>query len=88
MTNPINLYLARKKSEYIITEIPEIPLLNSLGIRSGTRIKLLNRYVLGGPVLLRVEGAYTVALGKDIAGLITVSQVSYNERAATEVFAV
>ena len=58
-----------------MTSIPDIRLLKNLGLRAGTRVKIQNRYALGGPVLLRVEGAYSIALGKDIAEQISVQEI-------------
>jgi len=63
----INLYEARKNDAFKVTFVPDIRLLENLGIRVGTHVEIQTRYGLGGPVLLRVEDAYSVALGKDIA---------------------
>jgi hypothetical protein len=71
-TNTFCLYEAKKKNEFIVAKTPDIALLKNLGIRAGTRIKIQHRYALGGPVLLWVEGTYTVAVGKDIAKQIEV----------------
>jgi len=62
-----NLYFAEKNSKLKITSLPSIGLLESMGLRRGTQVKIQNRYSLGGPVLLRVEDAYSVAVGKDVA---------------------
>ena len=70
-----NLYEARNKGTFQVISTPGIGLLENLGLRRGTQVKVQNRYALGGPVLLRVEGAYTVALGKDIARQIAVREV-------------
>jgi len=71
-----NLYAAGKEGMFQITSVPNIGLLENMGLRSGTKIAIQNRYALGGPVLLRVEDAYSVALGKDIAVQIGVKQVA------------
>jgi len=71
----INLYEANKRGTFQVLSVPGIGLLENLGVRTGTQITLQNRFALGGPVLLRVEGAYSVALGKDIAKQITVQEV-------------
>jgi Fe2+ transport system protein FeoA len=68
----INLYDAKKYEKFIVASIPEIDLLENLGVRAGTNIFLQARYIFGGPVLLRVEDSYTIALGKDIATRIEV----------------
>ena len=70
-----NLYSASGNSIFQVTSVPDIGLLESLGLRSGTKVKVQNRYIFGGPVLLRVEDAYSVALGKDIATQIGVEEV-------------
>jgi len=71
----MNLYTAKKNSTFKVLSVPDIGLLENLGLRTGTQITLQNRYIWGGPVLLRVENAYSVALGKDIAKQITVKEV-------------
>jgi len=72
----VNLYKAQKNKMFTVSSVPDIGLLENLGVREGTRISLQNRYALGGPVVLRIENAYSVALGKDVAGLITVTDAS------------
>jgi len=62
----INLYKADKNKIYQVINAPD-GLLESMGVRSGVRVEIKNRYVLGGPVLLRVEDAYSIAIGKDVA---------------------
>jgi len=77
MTNqPINLYQGKKHGNFQVASVPQIPLLESMGLRVGTNITLQNRYALGGPVLLRVEDTYSIALGKDIAQQIAVNEVA------------
>ena len=71
-----NLYTAPKNGVFTVISVPNIDLLENLGVRVGASIAMQNRYALGGPVLLRVENAYSVALGKDIAQQITVKEVS------------
>ncbi|MCL2201849.1 MAG: ferrous iron transport protein A [Oscillospiraceae bacterium] len=70
----INLYSAEKNNVFTVVSVPNIGLLENLGIRLGTTISLQNRYAFGGPVVLRVEDAYSVALGKDVASQITVKE--------------
>ena len=69
---PVNLYEAEKTQNFEVASVPKIGLLESIGLRIGTRICIKNRYAFGGPVLLRVEGAYDLALGKEIAQQIAV----------------
>ena len=70
----VNLYNAKKDGEFQVVSVPDIGMLKNLGVHTGTHIAVQNRYALGGPVLLRVEGAFTVAIGKDIARQITVRE--------------
>lgn len=74
----INLYSAQKKGVFEVVSIPGIAQLNNLGIRVGTKVHVQSRYKLGGPVLLRVEDDFTVAIGKDIATQIAVKEVQCN----------
>jgi len=76
---PINLYQGKKHASFQIASMPQIPLLENMGLHIGTNITLQNRYALGGPVLLRVEEAFSLALGKDIAQQITVNEVISHE---------
>jgi len=73
---PTNLYEAKKKTPIQVSSIPMIGLLENIGIRVGTNMMVKNRYAFGGPVLLLVEGAYSVAIGKDIAQQIAVREVT------------
>ena len=68
----INLYEARKHRTFQIVSVPPVGLLENLGVYAGTRVAIQARYAFGGPVLLRVAGAYLVAVGKDIAKQIVV----------------
>ncbi|MCL2545808.1 MAG: ferrous iron transport protein A [Oscillospiraceae bacterium] len=70
----INLYEATKRGTFQVTSVPQIGLLEGMGLRIGTKVTVQNRYALGGPVLLRVEDTYSIALGKDIAQQIAVSR--------------
>ena len=73
--NTLSLYSAKKNTDFMVVSAPDIGLLNSLGLRAGTKATVQNRYALGGPVLLRVEDTYSVAIGKDIAKQIEVTEV-------------
>jgi Fe2+ transport system protein FeoA len=75
--NAFNLYDANKNKQLQIVALPNIGLLKNLGVRIGSNVKVQNRYALGGPVLLQVEGAFSVALGKDIATQIAVKESSF-----------
>ena len=73
--NSTNLYEGKGRT-FQVTSVPNIGLLKNMGLRTGANITVQNRYSLGGPVLLRIEGAYSVALGKDIALQIGVKEVA------------
>lgn len=72
----INLYEAGKGNSYLVDSVPKIGLLENLGLRVGTQVTVQSRYALGGPVLLRVEDTFAVAIGKDIATQIAVRKVT------------
>ena len=67
-----SLYEAGKAGSFQVVSVPNIGLLENLGVRAGAQIRIQSRYAFGGPVLLCVEGAYSVAIGKDIAEQIEV----------------
>jgi len=70
-----NLYEGKVKGTFQVTSIPNIRLLENMGLRAGTQVTIQNRYSLGGPVLLRIEEAYSIALGKDIAKQISIREI-------------
>jgi len=72
----MSLYDAKKNGVFHVVSAPDIALLESLGLRNGTRILVQSHYSFGGPVLLRVENAFTIAIGKDIAIQIMVEEVA------------
>ena len=72
----IKLYEARKNGVFQVTSTPDISLLENIGLRNGTQVLVQSRYAFGGPVLLRVENAFTIAIGKDIATQIEVKEVT------------
>ena len=76
ISTAISLYEAKKNSCFQVKSMPDIGLLENIGLRVGSVITIQNRYALGGPVLLRIEDAFAVALGKDIAAQITVREVA------------
>ena len=71
----ISLYNAKKQGVFEVMTLPAISMLGNLGLRPGTHVTVKGRYALGGPVLLRVENAFVVAIGKDIATQIAVKEV-------------
>lgn len=76
MTKTMNLYQAKKNGAFQVISTPNINMLENIGLRNGTMFVVQSRYALGGPVLLRVENAFTVAIGKDIATQIGVKEVT------------
>jgi Fe2+ transport system protein FeoA len=62
-----NLYSAEKSRPLQVTHVPNIKMLENIGVRCGTSLTVQTRYGMGGPVLIHIENAYNVALGKDIA---------------------
>ena len=72
----MNLYEAKKNGSFKVASVPNIGLLQNLGLCVDTNITVQGRYALGGPVLLRVEDAFAVAIGKDIATQIAVKEVA------------
>ena len=72
MTLVVNLYEAGEGGSYQVASVPNIGLLENLGVRGGTNVTVHSRYAMGGPVILRVEDAFSVAVGKDIATQIAV----------------
>jgi Fe2+ transport system protein FeoA len=77
----INLYSAKKKGVFEVVSMPGIAQLSNLGVRIGTQVAVKGRYGLGGPVLLRIDNDFTLAVGKDIATQIAVKEVRCHESA-------
>ncbi|MCL2019540.1 MAG: ferrous iron transport protein A [Oscillospiraceae bacterium] len=76
MNNKLYLYNADRKRKFSIISTPKISLLENLGIREGTTVSVQSRHPWGGPVLLRVEDAYSLAVDKDVAKQIEVREVA------------
>ncbi|HHX71066.1 MAG: FeoA family protein [Miniphocaeibacter sp.] len=73
-TNPNSLYNVKANNNYVIDKVPNANLLPCLGIYPKSIVSKKYRYRLGGPVIL-VTGNREVAIGKDIAENIIVSEV-------------
>jgi Fe2+ transport system protein FeoA len=69
----MSLYSAEKNNCYRVTAVPDVGLLKNLGLGVGTQVVVSQRYSWGGPVLLNVNDAFFVAVGKDIATEILVA---------------
>jgi len=78
-SDAITLYMAQKNGHFTVMDVPDIDLLENLGVRSGASVSLQNRYAFGGPVVLKIENAYSVAIGKDIASQIIVKEAAGDE---------
>jgi len=72
----MNLYEARKNKAFKIVSVPNNELLKNLGIHQNREVIIQNRYAFGGPILLRVQNAYSVAIGKDIAKQISIKEAA------------
>lgn len=59
----------------IIKSLPQMKLLDSLGLREGTTIMILSRQPLNGPLVIQL-GRRSIALGRDISDQIHVDEVS------------
>ena len=68
-----NLYNVEIGKEYIVTETPDIKLLNSIGIFEGARIKKENMYRFGGPVSVSISSRI-IAIGNNFAERIHVKE--------------
>lgn len=71
---PMTIYTADPNKEYVVKEVPHADLLPCLGIYPQSRLRKNYRYRMGGPTLITV-GNRQVAVGKDIASKIVVSEV-------------
>ncbi len=70
-----NLYEADINKIYEVKNIPNVDLLNSLGVFQGAKITKKATYNMGGPVLILIANR-EVAIGKDTAILIEVEEVN------------
>lgn len=68
------LYTSKNDELYLVTELPENPLLVSLGVFKGAKIFKKTTYGGGGPALL-VINSREVAVGKDLAIKILVEKI-------------
>lgn len=72
----MNLYNAKKNTALQILSLPDISLLNNLGLNKNRQVTVQTRYAFGGPVLLRVQNDFSIAIGKDVAEQIAVKEVA------------
>lgn len=66
-----NLHSVPHGCVYLISSVPDVPLLHSLGVYEGATVRKQNTYGLGGPTLLVVD-TREVAIGKKYATQILV----------------
>lgn len=65
------LYTAPNECTYIIDDVPDMPLLHSLGVYKGAVVTKKLSYNLSGPVLLLINER-EVAIGRAISNQISV----------------
>lgn len=68
-----SLYTVPDNRDYTISSVPDVKILNSLGIFPGSTVRKKKKYGLGGPVLINLA-TRELALGKDIATAILVEE--------------
>jgi Fe2+ transport system protein FeoA len=71
--NKNSLYAVPDNCNYTISNVPDVRILNSLGVFPGSVIRKKKRYGLGGPVLINLA-TRELALGKDVAEAILVEE--------------
>ena len=71
----LNLYGAKHGKSYVVKDAPDLGILKCLGVHEGAEIFKKHDYRLGGPVLLMI-GTCELAIGKDIAEQISISEVN------------
>ena len=70
----MSLYTMKKNSRCIIESLPQVPLLDSLGLRMGSTIEVQSRQPMGGPVVVRL-GNRSVAVAREYAEQMIVREV-------------
>lgn len=68
-----SLYNVPDNCNYTVADVPNVKVLNSLGIFPGSVVRKKKKYGLGGPVLINLA-TRELALGKDIATAILVEE--------------
>lgn len=71
--NGNSLYTVPDDCCYKVSEVPDVSLLDSLGIFPGTVVCKKKRFRFGGPVLVKLA-TREIALGKDVADAILVEK--------------
>ncbi len=70
----MSLYKVKKNCRCIIESLPQVPLMDSLGLRLGCAIQVQNRQPMGGPVVVKL-GNRSVAVAREYAEQMTVREV-------------
>lgn len=70
----MTLYNLNKDNRCRIVSLPDVGLLESLGIRKGLKVCIKNKQPLGGPVILQT-GTRNIAIGRAIASEIVVEVI-------------
>ena len=68
------LYELHQHDSCTIKHLPNIHLLHSMGLRPGIPVSIVSKQPLGGPIVIQI-GARCVALGKDVAEQIEISNI-------------
>ena len=72
------LYQGKKDYYYVIKELPDLQLLNILGVRKGIKIHIETKQPLGGPVVIKV-GNRNIAIAKTIAKQMHIEELMLEE---------
>lgn len=70
----MELYSSNNDEWYTIVDIPDMAMLNPLGVFVGAKILKKHTYKMGGPVLISINSR-EVAIGKDLATKIQVEAI-------------
>ena len=69
------LYTLKKSCCCTIKNLPNIKLLHSMGLREGLSLSVVTKQPFGGPIVVQI-GSRCIALGKDVAEQIEISNIS------------
>jgi len=70
----MSLYQVKRSGTCVIESVPDCKMLQALGIRRGTNVRVVVRQPLGGPVVVSL-GQREVAVSLEYARQITVKEV-------------
>lgn len=69
------LYTLNKKQKCIIDDMPNVGLLQDLGLRKGMTVSVLTRHPFGGPIVVKINNR-SIAIDKNVAEQIVTRLVS------------